>query len=51
MDCPSCKSSLKSGPVLSYTSLSYEGEGNVLYHTCENKECGVDLVVVYEAKI
>mgnify|MGYP003631269654 FL=1 len=49
MNCPSCLKKLLWGGEHSYDDHGLEGDGIVSNSSCANKECKVDVVVVYES--
>lgn len=49
MKCPKCNDSLIWGGDHSYEDYGLEGEGIVSNHTCYNKKCSVDTVLIYES--
>ena len=49
MDCPKCLKNLIWGGDHSYEDYDLEGEGIVSNHTCQNEECPITDVLIYES--
>jgi hypothetical protein len=49
MNCPKCLKKLLFGGEHDYDDHGLEGDGIVCNSTCTNKECTVDVVMVYQS--